>query len=98
MADIIVKIVITGEEFSLGDVDLDQLTGLELIVELIGGGVLVPESQLHQYADGTSTIYALLDKNGAKLEPDDPRKLAEIGYADGDTIRIFMGESNTVMS
>ena len=75
MADITAKNVITGEEISLGDVDLDQLTGRDLIEQLIGGGVLVPESQLPQAAD--------------ELEPDDPRKLAEIGYADGDTVRII---------
>ena len=89
MADIIVRNIIANEEIELGDVELDQLTGRDLIVQLIFGGVLVPESQLPQAADGTPTVYALLDKNGAKLEPDDPRKLAEIGYADGDTVRII---------
>ena len=89
MADITAKNVITGEEISLGDVDLDQLTGRDLIEGLIGGGVLVPESQLPQAADGTPIVYALLDKNGAKLDPYDPRKLAEIGYSDGDTVRII---------
>ena len=88
MADITAKNVITGEEISLGDVELDQLTGRDLIEQLIGGGVLIPESQLPKKVYGTF-IYALLDKNGVKLEPDDPRKLAEIGYADGDTIRII---------
>ena len=48
MADIIIKNVITGEEISLSEVELDQLTGHDLIEQLIGGGVLVPESQLPQ--------------------------------------------------
>ena len=90
MADITVKNLITGEEISLSDVDLDQLTGRDLIEQLIGGGVLVPESQLPQAADGTPTVYyALLDKNGAKLKPADSRTLAELGYVDGDTIGII---------
>ena len=89
MADITAKNVITGEEISLGDVDLDQLTGRDLIEQLIGGGVLVPESQLPQAADGPPIVYVLLDKNGAILEPNDPRKLAELGYVDGDTVRII---------
>ena len=90
MADITAKNVITGEEIPLGDVDLDQLTGRDLIEQLIGGGVLVPESQLPQAADGTPTVYyALLDKNGAKLKPADSRTLAELGYVDGDTIGII---------
>ena len=89
MADITAKNVITGEEISLGDVDLDQLTGRDLIEQLIDGGVLVPESELPRAADGTETVYALLDKQGKKMEPDDPRKLSELGYADGDTVRII---------
>ena len=70
MAEITAKNVITGEEISLGDVDLDQLTG-------------------RQAADGTPIVYVLLDKNGAILEPKDLRKLAELGYVDGDTVRII---------
>ena len=89
MAEITLKNVITGEEIFWGDVDLYQLAGRDLIEQLIGGGVLVPESQLPQAADGTPIVYALLDKNGAKLDPYDPRKLAEIGYSDGDTVRII---------
>ena len=87
MADITVKNIVNGDEIPLGDVDLDQLTGRDLIEQLIGGGVLVPESQFLEKVHGTFG-YALLDKNGAKLESDDPRKLAEIGYTDGDTVRI----------
>ena len=88
MADIIVKIAITGEAISLDDVDLDQLTGRELIELLIVGGVLAPEFQ-HSQEGCPSIQNTLLDKNGARLEPDDTRKLAEIGYADGDTVRII---------
>ena len=88
MADIIVKIAITGEAISLDDVDLDQLTGRELIELLIVGGVLAPEFQHSQ--EGCPPIQnTLLDKNGARLEPDDTRKLAEFRYTDGDTVRII---------
>ena len=89
MADITAKNVITGEEIPLGDVDLDQLTGRDLIEQLIGGGVLVPESQLPRVADCPPILYILLDKNSVKLEPYDPRTLAELSYADGDTVRII---------
>ena len=88
MADIIIKNVITGEEISLSEVELDQLTGHDLIEQLIGGGVLVPESQLPQNV-GIPTLYRLVDKNGIMLEPFDPRTLEEIGYLCGDIIRII---------
>ena len=88
MADILVRNVIANEEISLGDVDLDQLTGRDLIELLIGGGVLAPEFQHSQ--EGCPPIQnTLLDKNGVRLEPDDTRKLAELGYVDGDTVRII---------
>ena len=89
MADIIAKNVITGEEISLGDVELDQLTSRDLIEQLVEGGVLIPESQLPRSQDGTPTFYALLDKSGTKLDPEDPRTLAALGYLNGDTIRII---------
>lgn len=88
MADIIVRNVITGEEIFLGDVDLYQLTGRDLIEALTDEGILAPE--LQHFQEGCPPIlYALFDKNGARLEPNDPRKLAEIGYTDGDTVHII---------
>ena len=96
MANITVKNVITGEECLLSEVELNQLTIQDLILQLISGRVLNPESQLKPREDGLFAVYTLLDKNNATLDPDDLRKLAEIGYVDGDIVHIVTTSSRYI--
>lgn len=89
-ARIDVKTTWDGAGFELEDVDLEQITNRNLIQEMIGAGVMVPESQLPHATDNTPTMYSLIDKAGVKVEPDDVKSLAELGFTDGDTVRIVL--------
>lgn len=89
-ARIDVKTTWDGAGFELEDVDLEQITNRDLIQEIIGAGVMVPESQLPHATDNTPTMYSLIDKAGVKVEPDDVKSLAELGFTDGDTVRIVL--------
>lgn len=87
-ARIDVKTTWDGAGFELVDVDLEQITNRDLIQEMIGAGVMIPESQLPQAADNTPNMYSLIDKAGVLVEPDEVKSLAELGFTDGDTVRI----------
>lgn len=87
-ARIDVKTTWDGAGFELEDVDLEQITNRDLIQEMIGAGIMVPESQLPHAVDNTPTMYSLIDKAGLKVESDDVKSLAELGFTDGDTVRI----------
>ena len=89
-ARIDVKTTWDGAGFELEDVNLEQITNRDLIQEMIGAGVMVPEPQLPHATDNTPTMYSLIDKAGVKVEPDDVKSLAEIGFTDGDTVRIVL--------
>ena len=89
MAKVDVKTTWDGAGFELEDVDLDQITNRDLIQQMIDAGVMVPESQLPRAADNTPTVYSLIDKAGVKVEPDEVKTLAQLGFTDGDTIRII---------
>lgn len=89
MAKVDVRTTWDGAGFELEDVDLDQITNKDLIQQMIDAGVMVPESQLPQAADGTPTVYSLIDKAGVKVEPDEIKTLTQLGFVDGDTIRII---------
>ena len=54
MAILTIKIVTTGEEFKIEDVDLSQLTPLQLIDEMINLGILSAE---------TIAPYGIVNKN-----------------------------------
>lgn len=89
MAKVDVKTTWDGAGFELEDVDLEQITNRDLIQQMIDAGVMVPESQLPRAADNTPTVYSLIDKAGVKVEPDEVKTLAQLGFTDGDTIRII---------
>lgn len=89
-AKIDVKTTWDGACFELEDVDLKQITNRDLIQQMIDAGVMAPESQTPRSADNTPTVYSLIDKAGVKVEPDEVKTLAELGFTDGDTVRIIM--------
>lgn len=89
MAKVDVRTAWDGSGFELEDVDLDQITNKDLIDQMIEAGMMVPESQLPQAADGTPTKYSLVDKAGVKVEPDVIKTLTQLGFVDGDLIRII---------
>ena len=84
-----VKTTWDGAGFELEDVNLEQITNRDLIQQMIDAGIIVPESQFPRTADNTPTVYSLIDKAGVKVEPDEVKTLAELGFTDGDTIRII---------
>ena len=83
-----VKTTWDGAGFELEDVDLEQITNRDLIQQMIDAGVMVPESQLPRAADNTPTEYSLINKAGVKVDLNEVRTLAELGFTDGDTVRI----------
>lgn len=89
-AKIEVKTTWDGAGFELEDVDLKQITNRDLIQQMIDAGVMAPESQTPRSADNTPTVYSLIDKAGVKVGPDEVKTLAELGFTDGDTVRIIM--------
>ena len=89
-AKIDVKTTWDGAGFELEDVDLKQITNRDLIQQMIDAGVMAPESQIPRSADNTPTVYSLIDKAGVKVEPDEVKTLAELGFTDGNTVRIIM--------
>ena len=85
MAKLIIKITQTGEEFEIKDVDLNQLTPRQLIDEMINQGLWPAE---------TIVPYGIIDKNGMKVDDERLRlSFAQLGFVDGDTIRIIMRAS-----
>ena len=92
MAEITIKIVSTGEEIPISDISLDLITGEELIEELVAMKLLRPESELPpKRCDGSHGYYGIVNMQGQKLNSNEgPCKipLSELGFKDGDTIRI----------
>lgn len=85
MAKLTIKITQTGEEFEIEDVDLSQLTPRHLIYEMINQGFLPAE---------TIAPYGVVDKNGLKVDGEDLcSSFAQLGFVDGDTVRIIMRAS-----
>lgn len=85
MAKLTIKITQTGEEFEIEDVDLSQLTPRQLIDEMINQGFLPAE---------TIGPYGVVDKNGKKVDDEDLcSSFAQLGFVDGDTVRIIMRAS-----
>ena len=85
MAKLIIKITSTGEEFEIEDVDLKQHTPRQLIDEMINQGVLPPEA---------IAPYGIVNKNNVKIDDDKLcLSFAQLGFVDGDTVRIIMRAS-----
>lgn len=89
MAKVDVRTAWDGSGFELEDVDLDQITNRDLILQMVDAGAMIPESQLPPAADGTPQVYSLVDKAGVKVDPDEIKTLTQFGFVDGDTIRII---------
>lgn len=87
MASLTVKLL-SGEAFEIDDIDLEQQTPKELIKELISCGALEPEDNFPATADGCIYVYAILDKNNVKMQPESDQTFSMFGFIDGDTIRI----------
>jgi len=82
MAKLTIKITHTGEEFEIEDVDLKQHTPRQLIDEMINQGLLPPE---------TTAPYGVVNKSNLKVDDDELcLSFAQLGFVDGDTIRIIM--------
>ena len=81
--------LIDGQEFEVQEIDLERQTPKQLITELITGGQLKPESELPTTADGRNSIYGIVDKNNTKVDPDTNQTFSELGFVDGDTVRII---------
>lgn len=93
MALITIKIGHTGEEIPINDISLDLVTGEELIQWLVAIGSIRPESELPpKSCDGSHGYYGIINMQGRKLNSSgEPCKipLSELGFKDGDTIRII---------
>ena len=85
MAKLTIKIASTGEEFEIEDVDLSQLTPRQLLVEMINHGILSAEA---------IAPYGIVNKNNVKIDDDELcHSFAQLGFVDGDTVRIIMRAS-----
>ena len=85
MAKLKIKIAKTGEEFEIEDVDLKQHTPRQLIDEMINQGILSAE---------TIAPYGVINKNNVIIDEEELcLSFAQLGFVDGDTIRIIMRTS-----
>ncbi|MBO7124553.1 MAG: hypothetical protein J6V74_01770 [Bacteroidales bacterium] len=83
MADITVKESSTGALTPVSEVDLAQITNTTLINELVANGVLSPTG-----ANGQQNDWHLVGKDNVYIQEQN-RTLAELGFADGDTITVI---------
>lgn len=88
MAKLTVKLI-TGEAFELEDVELDQVTNRDIIQQMIEVGAMAPESELRGGLE-KKPRYSFVDKNGYKIYPDEVKTLSELGFNDGNIIRIIV--------
>ncbi len=77
MAELSLKIGNTGETVPVNDLELDQVTNVELIAGLVSSG-MVP--------DVPGKEYKLIGKDNFPVV--DTATLAELGFNDGDTVTI----------
>ena len=75
-----------GAGYDIEDINLKEVTSWELISQLIDASVI---DSSHSLPNGTIASFGLIDKNGGKIEPDDIKSLADLGFSYGDTIRII---------
>ena len=80
MASIKLVLASTGEDFQVNDLDMESVTNTELLNEAVANGVFPPA--------GTSMKYALVGKDGKPIS-EETKTLAEIGYKDGDNIKVL---------
>ena len=62
MPEIAVKLGNTGEDVPITDIDIDKVTGEDLIYQLVTYGILRPESELPpKNFDGTHGYYGIVN-------------------------------------
>ena len=83
MADLTLIIIIpfTHETIPLSDVELECITDIQLVDELVDAGII--PSLYYEDAE-----YAICNTNGSYWCPPKGRTLSNIGFKDGDTIII----------
>lgn len=90
MVKLIIKIIVTGEEFEIEDFNLDELTPYQLIHEMINKGFLPA---------GTIRSYGILNKDHVKIDDDELcQSFTQLGFVDGDTVRIIVRGSGGALS
>ena len=79
MADLTLLISITQESILLSDVELECITDIQLVDELVDAGII---PSLY------NAEYFICNTNGSYWYPPEGRTLSNIGFKDGDTIII----------
>ena len=90
MAKVDVKTTWDGAGFELEDVDLEQITNRDLIQQMIDAGVMASEAELPVSNSDLKRKYSVLDKRRQPHPSDEVKTLVELGYCDGDEIRIVL--------
>lgn len=88
LTSITVKLI-SGDEFDDG-IDLEHQTPKQLIDELISSGILLSELSLPSTADGSYSVYGIVDKNNVKVEPESNLTFGQLGFIGGDTVKIII--------
>lgn len=81
MASIKLVLASTAEDFQVNDVNMESVTNTELLNEAVANGVFPPA--------GADMTYALVGKDGKPIAAETTKTLAEIGYKDGDNIKVL---------
>lgn len=81
MADLTLLISITQESILLSDVELESITDIQFVNELVDAGIIPP-----LYNEDAE--YCICNTNGSYGCSPEGRTLSNIGFKDGDTIII----------
>lgn len=87
MADLTLLISITLERIPLSDVDLESITDIQFVNELLDAGII--PSLYNEDA-----VYSISNTNGIYCYSPQGRSLSNIGFKDGDTIIIRKEPTN----
>lgn len=87
MADLTLLISITHERILLSDVELESITDIQFVNELVDAGII--PSLYNEDA-----VYSICNTNGSYCCSPEGRSLSNIGFKDGDTIIIRKEPTN----
>ena len=87
MADLTLLISITHERIPLSDVELESITDIQFVNELVDAGII--PSLYNEDA-----VYSICNINGSYCCSPEGRSLSNIGFKDGDTIIIRKDPTN----
>lgn len=82
MADLTLLISITQETILLSDVELESITDIQFVNELVDAGI-IPTLYYNKDAE-----YCICNTNGSYCCSPEGRTLSNMGFKDGDTIVI----------